>query len=37
MDYGTMLAYHTDCSADMTISCLEVPAEEPQVPLALSR
>ncbi|MCB1869606.1 MAG: glucose-1-phosphate adenylyltransferase [Gammaproteobacteria bacterium] len=28
MDYGTMLAYHTDCSADMTISCLEVPAEE---------
>ncbi|MCB1750946.1 MAG: glucose-1-phosphate adenylyltransferase [Gammaproteobacteria bacterium] len=28
MDYGTMLAYHTDCNADMTISCLEVPAEE---------
>jgi len=28
MDYGTMLAYHTDCSADMTISCLEVPVEE---------
>lgn len=28
MDYGSMLAYHTDCDADMTISCLEVPVEE---------
>jgi len=28
MDYGSMLAYHTECDADMTISCLEVPVEE---------
>ena len=28
MDYGTMLAFHVDKQADMTISCLEVPLEE---------
>ncbi|MCB1862467.1 MAG: glucose-1-phosphate adenylyltransferase [Chromatiaceae bacterium] len=28
MDYGTMLAFHTECGSDMTISCLEVPVEE---------
>ena len=28
MDYGTMLAYHVENEADMTVSCLEVPVEE---------
>ncbi|MCB1763050.1 MAG: glucose-1-phosphate adenylyltransferase [Gammaproteobacteria bacterium] len=28
MDYGTMLAFHTDNHAEMTISCLEVPVTE---------
>lgn len=28
MDYGTMLAFHTESGSDMTISCLEVPVEE---------
>ena len=28
MDYGAMLAFHTDKDADMTISCIEIPVEE---------
>lgn len=28
MDYGHFLAFHNDCGADMTVSCLEVPIEE---------
>lgn len=28
MDYGAMLAFHTDMNADMTISCIEIPVEE---------
>ncbi len=28
MDYGAMLAFHTENEADMSISCLEVPIEE---------
>ena len=28
MDYGTMLAFHVESEADMTVSCLEVPIEE---------
>jgi glucose-1-phosphate adenylyltransferase len=28
MDYGTMLAFHADNEADMTISCIELPVEE---------
>ncbi|MFT5505331.1 MAG: glucose-1-phosphate adenylyltransferase [Gammaproteobacteria bacterium] len=28
MDYGTMLSYHVEKNADMTVSCLEVPIEE---------
>jgi glucose-1-phosphate adenylyltransferase len=28
MDYGTMIGYHVENNADMTVSCLEVPIEE---------
>ncbi|GHD47153.1 glucose-1-phosphate adenylyltransferase [Marinobacter persicus] len=28
MDYGTMLAAHVECEADVTIGCIEVPLEE---------
>jgi len=28
MDYGTMLGFHVEKEADMTVSCLEVPVEE---------
>lgn len=28
MDYGTMLAFHADKQADMTISCVEIPVRE---------
>jgi len=28
MDYGTMLGFHVEKDADMTVSCLEVPVEE---------
>lgn len=28
MDYGPMLAFHTERGADLTVSCLEVPVEE---------
>jgi glucose-1-phosphate adenylyltransferase len=28
MDYGAMLAFHTEMDADMTISCIEIPVEE---------
>ena len=28
MDYGTMLAFHVENEADMTVSCLEVPVAE---------
>ncbi len=28
MDYGTMLAHHSDNKADLTVGCLEVPKEE---------
>ena len=28
MDYGTMLGFHAEKQADMTVSCLEVPIEE---------
>ena len=28
MDYGSMLAYHVESEADLTVSCIEVPIEE---------
>ncbi|MEQ6341444.1 MAG: glucose-1-phosphate adenylyltransferase [Gammaproteobacteria bacterium] len=28
MDYGTMIAYHVDHGADMTVGCMEVPLDE---------
>ncbi|MCG6938231.1 MAG: glucose-1-phosphate adenylyltransferase [Gammaproteobacteria bacterium] len=28
MDYGTMLAFHADTQADLTISCIEIPVAE---------
>ncbi len=28
MDYGSMLAYHVENNADLTVSCIEVPIEE---------
>ncbi len=28
MDYGTMIAYHVDHGADMTVGCMEVPLNE---------
>ncbi|MFT7559950.1 MAG: glucose-1-phosphate adenylyltransferase [Flavobacteriales bacterium] len=28
MDYGSMLAFHVDQGADLTVSCIEVPIEE---------
>jgi glucose-1-phosphate adenylyltransferase len=28
MDYGSMLAYHAEKDADLTVSCIEVPIEE---------
>jgi len=28
MDYGSMLAYHVDKGADLTVSCIEVPLDE---------
>jgi glucose-1-phosphate adenylyltransferase len=28
MDYGSMLAYHVESGADLTVSCIEVPIEE---------
>ena len=28
MDYGRMLAYHVTCGADMTVGCVETPADQ---------